>query len=92
MPLLNKPIGVIRGQGVGPEVMEVALRCLARIGSCYDLQFRLLEYGGLAPATEYSEVGYKELKKFYSKIERLNGCIIRSAIYAKIVYTLRSDF
>lgn len=92
MKTINKPIGVIAAGGVGPEIMDAALECLAVLGNKANLSFRLSVYSGLAPATEYTEKSYRQLHDFYEKIRSEGGCVIRGAIYARLVYRLRAEF
>lgn len=89
---MTKPIGVIRAEGIGPEIMDVALRCLNAIGRLSGIQFSFIEYQGKASAEEYSDDAYRELHGFYKTIQDQGGCILRAAIYARIVFQLRRDF
>ncbi len=88
----DKVIGIIPAEGVGPEIVPCAIECLKEIEKRNNTRFDFIEYQGPAPATEYSEDAYQKLKQFYSNIRSKKGCILRSAIYARIVYKLRADF
>jgi len=92
MKTLQQPIGIIKAEGVGPEIIDCALSCLHEIEKLKDIKFNFIEYKGPAPATEFNESAYSKIKKFYSAIKSKNGCILRAAIYARIVYKLRQDF
>lgn len=90
--LIKKPIGVIKAEGVGPEIIGSALAVLHEIEKIKNVKFEIIEYHGSAPAKKYSEEAYSQLKTFYRKIKSQGGCIVRGGIYARIVYQLRKDF
>jgi len=90
--LIKKPIGVIKAEGAGPEIISSALAVLHEIERIKNIKFEIVEYHGSAPAKKYSEEAYYQLKSFYKKIKSQGGCVIRGGIYARIVYQLRKDF
>lgn len=90
--LIKKPIGVIKAEGAGPEIIDSALAILHEIERIKKVKFEIIEYRGNAPAKKYSKEAYRQLKNFYRKIKSRGGCIIRGGIYARIVYQLRKDF
>jgi len=90
--ILDKPIGVIKAEGAGPEIMESALACLKEIEKIKKIKFNFIEYEGPAPIYGNLEKAYPLLKNFYKKIKTMNGCILRAGIFAAIVYKLRQDF
>ena len=92
MTKLSKPIGIIKGEGIGPEIVPIAVECLTEAVKLQNKEPVFIEYTGPAPATEYSETAYQKLKEFYKDIKSKNGCILRSAVYARTVYNLRADF
>ncbi len=90
--LIKKPIGIIKAEGAGPEIVGSALAILHEIEKIKNIKFEIIEYHGSAPAKKYSEKAYKQLKDFYRKIKSQKGCIIRGGVYARIVYQLRKEF
>lgn len=90
--LIEKPIGIIKAEGVGPEIMAGTLTCLKEIAKSRKIKSNLLEYKGLAPVYGDFEKAYLPFKKFYKKIKASGGCILRAGIFAAIIYKLRQDF
>lgn len=90
--VIEFPIGIINAEGVGPEIMDAALQCLHEIERLKNIRFSFIQYQGSAPAMEYSEKAYSELKAFYEEIKAKKGCILRAAIFARLVYLLRAEF
>lgn len=89
---LKQPIGYIKAEGAGPDIIEAAISVLKTIEKIKNIKFNFVEYKGEAPALKYTTKSYEQLKKFYSQIKTKNGCIIRGGIYARQVYKLRNDF
>lgn len=89
---IQQPIGYIQGEGCGPDIIESALGVLKEIEKIKNIKFRFVEYKGKAPALEYTTDSFRQLKKFYTKIKKEKGCILRGAIYARQVYQLRHLF
>lgn len=53
---MNKNIAVIRGDGIGPEIMEEALKVLGRVAEKFGHTFQFTEvYGGGAALEKYGE-------------------------------------
>lgn len=90
--MMERPIGYIPGEGCGPAIIESALAVLKEIERIKDIKFQYVEYEGKAPALEYTDESFRQLKKFYQDIKDKGGCIIRGAIYARQVYQLRHAF
>jgi len=90
--LIKQPIGYIKGEGCGPDIIESAISILKAIEKIKGIKFRLVEYKGEAPALEYTTKSFNQLKTFYKQIKKEGGCIIRGGIYARQVYKLRHDF
>ncbi len=92
MKEIKQPIGYIKAEGCGPDIVEAAIDVIKHIGKLKGYKFRFIEYKGEAPALKYTVKSYKQLKSFYARIKRLGGAIIRGGIYARQVYKLRHDF
>jgi len=92
MVTFKKPIGYIKGEGCGPDIIEAVLLVLKEIGKLKNIQFTFIEYRGEALALVYTKKSYEQLKSFYGDIKKQNGCIIRGGMYARQVYKLRHDF
>lgn len=90
--LIKQPIGYIKGEGCGPDIIESAISILKEIEKIKEVRFKFIEYKGDAPALEYTTKSFTQLKNFYKQIRKENGCIIRGGIYARQVYKLRHDF
>lgn len=89
---IKQPIGYIKGEGCGPDIIESAICILKEIEKINGIKFRFIEYKGEAPALEYTTKSFNQLKSFYKQIRKEKGCIIRGGIYARQVYKLRHDF
>jgi len=85
----NKIIGIVKGKGIGEEIMDSCLLCLNEIEKISKHKFQIIKYNGhLSPVND----ALRDLRKFYSQIIEKNGVILRSSIYAPVVYKLRQDF
>lgn len=95
---LKYTIGIIKGEGVGPEIMDAALSCLKEIEKIKGVKFNYVFYSGPAPSqinnyqTKNLEEAYSSLRKFYLDIRDQGGVILRSSLYASLVYKLRKEF
>jgi len=89
----SRPIGIIRAEGIGPEVMDAAEACLSQIARSNKGRFQLIQYTGPAP-THGKRLGQAKdaLRRFYAEIKETGGVILRSSFYAQLVYQLREDF
>lgn len=85
-----KHIGIIKGGGIGPEIIDATLVCLQEIERISQLKFAFTWYTG--PVEDESEETYLNLKKFYEEIKAKSGVILRASVHAPIVYRLRRDF
>ncbi|MFA5029498.1 MAG: isocitrate/isopropylmalate family dehydrogenase [Patescibacteria group bacterium] len=92
MNYIKQPIGYIKAEGSGPDIVGSAIRILKEVEKKMDVRFKLIEYKGQAPALKYTTKSFTELKNFYKRIRERKGCIIRGGIYARQVYRLRHDF
>jgi len=91
--MVKRSIGIITGAGIGPEIMDAALSCLKEIERIRREKFDYIFYSGPAPTVnDELEEAYSSLKEFYSKVKSKGGVILRSSLYAALVYKLREDF
>ncbi len=91
--MIKRIIGIIKGEGIGPEIMDAALSCLQEIEQIRKEKFHYVWYLDLAPSGDNNlEEAYSSLKEFYSKIRNQGGVILRSSLYAALVYKLREEF
>jgi isocitrate/isopropylmalate dehydrogenase len=98
--MLNKNkrvVGIIRGEATGPEIIPAAIETLDVLNTDLNLGLRFSEYDGPAPALHPGsdrelEEDLNRLSNFYAEIRDQGGVIIRSAIYAWLVYRLRERF
>ena len=59
---IKQPIGYIRGEGCGPDIIESAISVLKEIEKIKGVKFRFIEYRGEAPALEYTEKSFNQIK------------------------------
>lgn len=80
-------IGIIRGEGIGPEIMDAGLRCLKEASGhrWQELYFRVYD-GPLSGRGALSG-----LRAFYNDIRNEGGVIVRSSIPAPLCYRLREE-
>ncbi|MFH0714151.1 MAG: isocitrate/isopropylmalate family dehydrogenase [Candidatus Diapherotrites archaeon] len=86
------PMGIVRGEGSGPEIMRAAEQVLGFFEQRDSFQVPRVEFKSQAPALKYSVSSFNQLKRFYAQMRARNGCVLRGAIYARQVYKLRHDF
>ena len=102
MSELNEPsvnekdilIGVLLGEGVGPEVVPVALNLLAVLEDHSDRKFTL-EYGGLIGLPSKEKCGKSlsdEVKDYTSDIFSRNGVLFCGPGGERFVYEMREAF
>lgn len=84
-----KTIGIIKGEGIGPDIMDAALACLNECERIREGKFEFINYEG---PFDYSNQTYGLLRDFYDNIKKRNGVILRASLYAPLVYRLRRDF
>lgn len=84
-----KTIGIIKGEGIGPDIMDATLACLNECERIREGEFEFINYEG---SFNYSNQTYNQLKDFYNNIKKRGGVILRASLYAPLVYRLRRDF
>jgi len=84
-----KTVGIIKGEGIGPDIIDAALACLQEIERIGEAKFNFISYEG---SFDYSSQTYLQLKHFYNSIKKHKGVIFRASLYAPLVYQLRRDF
>jgi len=85
----NVSIGSIVGGGIGSEVMDISLECLYQACSICNLRVNELSYKGLTVDTAEAR---NSLREFYAETRDIGGVILRTSLYAPIVYWLRREF
>lgn len=87
-------IGVLSGEGIGPEIIDVTLNILGRLES-YTPECFKIEYGGkigLPAKHEYGKVLTDEVINFCQSIFSKHGSILSGPGGERFVYTLRAQF
>lgn len=90
--VVTKPIGVIKGEGAGPEIIDTAISVIREVEKIKGCKFNFIEYDGPAPANKYTKEAHFKLKRFFEEIRDKKGVILHSAIYAAYLYRLRTEF
>ncbi len=90
--MAKRPIGIIKGEGIGPEIVDAAISCLREIERIRGESFRYVWYSGPAPSTAH-DLGraYRVLRDFYSGIRKEDGVILRASLHASLLYRLREE-
>ena len=95
-PLKNTShvIGVLPGEGIGPEVIQVTLKILDTIAQHADSTFEIKIGGDIGlPAQNNSGAALtSEVKNFCNDIFLKNGALLCGAGGARFVYDLRTEF
>ena len=86
----DRPIGIIAGTGIGPEVMDVALACLEQLQQASGRHLHMVHFDecGRTASTDNHEA----VTDFYRSICADGGVILRSALAGAIAYRLRGKF
>lgn len=84
-----KQIGIIKGEGIGPEIMNVTQACLEEIRNSGIVNFEFINYDG---PYNVSKETYLKLRNFYNEIKESKGVILRASFHAQLVYRLRREF
>ena len=87
-------IGVLPGEGIGPEIIEVTLNILDTIAQFSEHKFKILTGGDIGcPAQDkHGAALTSEVKQFCNKIFNANGALLCGAGGARFVYDLRTEF
>ena len=86
----DRPIGIIAGSGIGPEVMDVALACLDQLQQATGRRLHMVYFddrGRTASSDDQEAVA-----DFYRTMRADDGVILRSALGGAIAYRLRVQF
>jgi 3-isopropylmalate dehydrogenase len=84
----TRVVGIIKGEGVGAEIIDSALRCLRLVEQSQTEKLDYVFYEGSVAG----ENAFAELESFYQEIRNKHGVILRSSIAAPFCYRLRRDF
>ena len=87
-------IGVLEGEGIGPEIIQASLLMLEMIQACTDYRFDIHFGGniGLSALTESGAVLTPEVIDFCSSIFSRRGAILCGPGGGRFVYDLRKQF
>ncbi len=88
----NRLIGLIRSSGIGPEVIDVAIRCFKTIGDLSSVSLQLDFFDPQPRELKPDEASFKRLCEFYGHIREAGGVILRASCHATLVYRLRQEF
>ena len=86
----DRPIGVIAGTGIGPEVMDVALSCLDQLQETSGRHLHLIHFGERGDTALSDD--HDAMTDFYRTMCADGGVILRSALAGAIAYRLRGQF
>ena len=87
-------IGVLKGEGVGPEVVDAALECLEAVAERFGLSYSL-SYGGEIGKASERKCGAalsSDVKEFCSAVLSRGGAILTGAGGGRFVYDMRREF
>jgi 3-isopropylmalate dehydrogenase len=87
-------IGVLTGEGIGPEIISASLRVLSAIEHCTSLKFDI-RYGGLIGKTAKEAFGKSLSREVIAWTESLfneGGTILCGPASSRFVYEMRSEF
>lgn len=85
---MKRLIGVIKGEGIGEEIIEAALLCLHELERIRGESINYLFYDG--PVVTETDLG--ALRNFYQRVRDAKGVILRGSVHAPLCYRLRKDF
>jgi 3-isopropylmalate dehydrogenase len=87
-------IGILSGEGIGPEIIDVTLAVLKRLESHIPENFRIESGGkiGLPAKHEFGKVLTDEVVNFCQSIFAKQGAILCGPGGDRFVYTLRAQF
>ena len=87
-------IGVLRGEGSGPEVIDAALRVLESLAENRGLKFRIETGGDISSlcASRTGEYLFGKIVEFCRKIFAAGGAILTGAARGRFVYDMRRQF
>src|SRR2546430_16956783 len=92
--LLPFRVGVLRGEGVGPELIDAALRVLEGVAENRGLKFQIETGGeiGSLSARRNGEYLSGEVIEFCRKFFDVGGAILAGAAGGRFVYDMRRRF
>ena len=88
----RRPIGIIRSGGVGPEVIDAAIRCLKAVGELRGIDFNLDFFDPQPVELRADDATLHKLAAFYAATRDAGGVILRASAHATLVYRLRQQF
>ncbi len=84
-------IGLVHGEGIGPEVLDVCVRLLKAIESSTSHRFDLAEYDRTAPLRTGPREISPESVAFCRETFARGGAVLCGAVGGRFVYSLRTD-
>ncbi len=92
-PAFRPLIGVLEGNGIGPEVIGAALRVLAAVEQALALKFDVQRGGAIVPAAASAgNTLPEEVAAFYAEVFDRGGAILNGPYGGRYVYNLRRRF
>ncbi len=85
------PVGIVHGEGIGPEILDVCTGLLEAIESLTDCRFVITEYGHDLPLRPGSREIAPEMTDFCRTTFAQGGAVLCGAVGGRFVYSLRAD-
>src|SRR5262245_44208380 len=87
-------IGVLRGEGVGPEVIDAALGVLRAVEATSACRFEIITGGdiGLAAVRDHGRALSRDVIEFCSNVFAEQGAILAGPGGGRFVYEMRREF
>jgi 3-isopropylmalate dehydrogenase len=81
-------IGIIEGEGIGKEIVPIAVECLRILNKAFRLQLQLLTLEKKQGFTNF----YHQIVNFFELIKKQEGAILRGPLKGEIAYPIRRKF
>ncbi|MCK4705299.1 MAG: 3-isopropylmalate dehydrogenase [Gammaproteobacteria bacterium] len=87
-------IGILPGEGIGPEIIDVTLNILKRLDSCTPERFKIENGGeiGVPAKVKFGKALTNEVIDFCQSVFKRQGAILCGPGGERFVYTLRAQF
>jgi 3-isopropylmalate dehydrogenase len=85
-------IGVIRSVGIGPEIINVAVRTLEAVAARRRLSIHIDAFDPTPVDIRPDDATLAKLAGFYARTRDAGGVILRASCHATLVYRLRQQF
>lgn len=85
-------IGILPGEGIGPEVVDAALKVLEAVGKLYEIEFDLRMSPELGPPGPHGRTLNDNVADYVQSILGLGAPLFCGAVSGRFVYELRARF